>query len=223
MLPCTPSGGGMHRFADATQNPVSALVKIALFLLCLMGPTWLRAETISGTIQDSSGAVIPGARIEITGGDLAQPVVTASDGLGKFASPELKAGTYSVRVTRDGFEPLVKTVDLRGTIQLQLTLAIAQQQVTINVPGKSLAFANSDPLYRELRNVALGQTYRFDNFTLNYDVGTFQFVKGTLTVLNPVNGVETGAIFIGEGHFNLKAMLRLDAHELERRTGAAEA
>ena len=117
----------------------------------------------------------------------------------------------------------MKTLDLRGRIQLQLTLAIAQQQVTVNVSGKTLAFANSDPLYRELCNVALGQTYRFDNFTLNYDVGTFQFRKGTLTVLNPVNGVETGAIFIGEGHFNLKAMLRLDAHELERRTGSAEA
>jgi Carboxypeptidase regulatory-like domain len=96
---------------------------VALFFLCLVGPTWLRAETISGTIQDSSGAVIAGAQIEITGGDLAQPVVLASDGLGKFASSELKTGTYSVRVTRDGFEPLVKTVDLRGPIQLQLTLA----------------------------------------------------------------------------------------------------
>jgi len=222
MLPCTPCGV-MLRFAEAPRNPGSALVQVALFFLCLVGPTWLGAETISGTIQDSSGAVIAGAQVEITGGNLAQPVVLASDGLGKFASSELKTGTYSVRVTRDGFEPLVKTVDLRGPIQLPLTLAIARQQVTVNVPGKTLAFANSDPLYRELRNVALGQTYRFDNFTLNYDVGTFQFRTGTLTVLNPVNGVETGAIFIGEGHFNLKAMLRLDAHELERRTGSAEA
>ena len=185
MLPCTPRGV-MHRFAEAPRSPVFRRVTMALFLLCVMGPTWLRAETISGTIQDSSGAVIPGARIEITGGDLAQPVVLASDGLGRFASSELKTGTYSVRVTRDGFEPLVKTVDLRGPIQLQLTLAIAQQQVTVNVPGKSLAFANSDPLYRELRNVVLGQTYRFDNFTLNYDVGTFQFRKGH------VNGIESG-------------------------------
>src|SRR5260370_3501166 len=184
MLPCTPCGV-MHCFAEAPRNPGSALVKVALFFLCLVGPTWLRAETISGTIQDSSGAVIAGAQIEITGGDVAQPVVLASDGLGKFASSELKTGTYSVRVTRDGFEPLVKTVDLRGPIQLQLTLAIAQQQVTVNVPGKTLAFANSDPLYRALRNVALGQTYRFDNFTLNYAVAPVQFRKGPLPLLTP--------------------------------------
>ena len=154
--------------------------------------------------------------------DLAQPVVLSSDGLGKFASPELKPGTYSVRVTRDGFEPLVKTVDLQGSVQLQLTLTIAKQQVSISVAGKSLAFANSDPVYRQLREIGLGQTFRFDNFTLTWDAATFQFQKGTLTFLSPVNGVVTGAIFIGEGHFNLKPVTPLDARELTRRTGAAE-
>jgi len=200
-----------------------SLLKMAFFLLCLIGPSWLHSETISGTIKDPSGAVIVGARIEITGGDLTQPLVLSSDGVGKFASPDLKRGTYSVRVIRDGFEALTKTVDLQGPVQLELTLAIAQQKVSISVPGKSLAFANSDPLYRQLREIGLGQTFRFDNFTLNWDAATFQFQKGTLTVLSPVEGVVTGAIFIGEGHFSLKAATALDAHELSRRTGAAEA
>ncbi len=188
-----------------------------------MGPAELCAETISGTVQDPSGAVVAGARIEITGGDLAQPVVLISDGLGKFSSPDLKPGTYSVRAIRDGFEPLVKTVNLQGAVQLQLILAIAEQQVTISVPGKNMAFANSDPVYRQLRGIGLGQTFRFDNFTLSCDTATFQFQKGTLTLLDPVEGVTTGAIFIGEGHFNLKPVLPFDAHELSRRTGAAEA
>src|ERR1017187_3715515 len=89
-----------HRGAEAGQWNSSVLLKAAVFLLCLMGPTGLLAETISGTIQDPSGAVIAGARIEITGGDLAQPVALTSDGVGKFASPDLKPGTYSVRVMR---------------------------------------------------------------------------------------------------------------------------
>jgi hypothetical protein len=196
---------------------------MAPFLFWLLGPTGLRADTISGTILDPSGAVIAGARIEITGGDLVQPVVLSSDGLGKFASPDLKLGTYSVRVVREGFEPLIKAVDLHGAVQLQLTLAIAEQQVTISVPGKTMAFANSDPVYRQLRGIGLGQSFRFDNFTLSWDTATFQFQKGTLTVLGPVDGVITGAIFIGEGHFNLIPVLPLDAHELSRRTGSAEA
>src|SRR5215471_9421317 len=94
----------------------SLLPKVALLMLCLAAPACLHAETISGTVQDPSGAVIPGARIEITGGDLAQPIVLTSDGQGKFSSPDLKAGTYTVHVTRQGFEPLDKTVDVRGAV-----------------------------------------------------------------------------------------------------------
>jgi hypothetical protein len=187
-----------------------------------MAPMWLHAQTISGTVQDPSGAVIAGARIEITGGDLIQPIVLSSDGLGTFTSPDLKPGTYSVRVTREGFEPLVKTLSLPGAGPLQLTLSIAKQQEIISVPAKSLAFANSDPVYRKLRDTGLGDSFRFDNFTLPWDSATFQFQKGTLTFLSPVNGVVTGAIFIGEGHFNLKPVIPLDARELSRRTGAAE-
>jgi carboxypeptidase family protein/peptidase M1-like protein len=197
--------------------------KLALLLLCVMGSPSLFAQTISGTIQDPSGAVVSNARIEITGGDLARPVALTSDRLGRFASPELKPGTYSVRVTRDGFQPEVKTVNLQGPVTLDIKLAIAQQQESVNVSGTGLEFANTDPLYRKLRDVGFGQTYRVENFTLTADVATFQFDKGTFTILGPVNGIETGAIFIGDGHFNLKPVLGADAHELERRTGAAEA
>ena len=160
---------------------------------------------MSGTVRDQTGAVIPDARVEITRGDLPQPLVLTSDGSGKFSSSELKPGKYTVRVTKDGFEPLEQAIDLREASELQLTLAIARQQIGISVPGIALAFANSEPVYRQLRDVGLGDTSRLDNFTLTSDAATFQFHSGTLTLLNPVNGVVTGAIFIGEGHFHLKA------------------
>src|SRR5215471_18704112 len=89
----------------------SLLPKLALFLVCLMSPVLLHAETISGTVIDPSGAVIVGAHVEITGGELTQTMVLSSDAQGKFVSPDLKPGSYSVRVTQQGFEPLVKTVD----------------------------------------------------------------------------------------------------------------
>jgi len=210
---------------DVLHGPLLASAKfgtrLALILL-LVAPAILHAQIISGTVLDPSGAVVAGARIEITGGDLTQPIILSSDGQGKFTSSELKPGSYSVRVVREGFEPLVKTVDLRAAVELQLTLAVAKQQENISVMGKSLAFANSDQLYKQLREVGLGSTYHLDNFTLTWDAGTFHFEKGTLTVLAPINGILSGAIFIGEGHFNLKPVLPPDAHELNRRTGADE-
>jgi hypothetical protein len=101
------------------------LPQLALLLLCVTSPVLLHAETISGTVLDPSGAVIVGARIELSGGELSQPIILSSDAKGRFVSPDLKPGNYSLRVTREGFEPLAKTVDLHGTAELELKLAVA--------------------------------------------------------------------------------------------------
>ena len=204
------------------RKSCSFLPRIAILLFWLAVPLCLHADTISGKVEDPSGAVIPGARIEITGGDLTQPLMLSSDALGRFSSPDLKPGTYSLRAMREGFEPLVKTVEVHGAVELELKLAIAQQRVEVTVPGKSLAYANSDPVYRKLRDLGLGETFHFDNFTVSLDAATLQFQKGTMTFLSPVNGVVTGAIFIGEGRFNLKPVTPLAAQELKRRCGAGE-
>jgi Peptidase family M1 domain/Carboxypeptidase regulatory-like domain len=201
---------------------LSLLPKFALILVCLMSPALLHAETISGTVLDPSGAVIVGAHIEISGEGLSQPIVISSDAQGKFVSPDLKPGNYSVRVTSEGFELLVKTVDLHGTVELQLKLALAKQHEEVTVFTKGRAYANDDPVYKQLRNIGLGQTFRLDDFTVQMDAATFHFQKGTLTLLNPVNGVVTGAIYIGEGHLNLKPITSFDAVELKRRSGTSE-
>jgi Peptidase family M1 domain/Carboxypeptidase regulatory-like domain len=204
------------------RKPLSFLPKIVLFLFWLTGGLCLHADTISGTIADPSGALIPGVRIEVTGGDLTQVLVLSSDNVGRFTSPDLKPGTYMLRVTRDGFEPLAKTVELKGGVNLQLSLAISRERVQVHVIGKSLGYSNSDPVYRKLRDLSLGTTFRFDNVTVPLDTATLQFQRGTLTFLSPVNGIVTGAIFIGEGHFNLKPVTILDAQELKRRAGSSE-
>jgi len=190
-----------------------------LVLLCLALATHLRADTISGTVKDPSGAVVAGARVEITGGDLSQPIVLTSDESGKFAAPNLKHGRYSVRVAKEGFDDLVTTVDLEGTADLPIKLTIAAQQTRVNVSEKSSGFANSDAAYRQLRDAGLGESYRCENFTLTMDVGTFQLKTGTITFLALVNKYETGAVFVGQGHFTLKPLDAIDTSEMIRRTG----
>jgi hypothetical protein len=53
--------------AESCRWRFSSLLSIALFLIWSVGPTCLHSQTISGTVQDPSGAVIAGARIEIVG------------------------------------------------------------------------------------------------------------------------------------------------------------
>src|SRR5258706_8722919 len=52
------------------------------------------------------------------------------------------------------------------------------------------------------------------------DVGAFVFKSGTITFLAPVNGMETGAVFLGQGHFTLKPVMPLDTQEMIRRSGS---
>ena len=196
---------------------------VILALLCLALAAGLRADTISGTVKDPSGAVVAGARIEISGGGLAQAIVLTSDETGKFAAPNLNPGSYSVRVVKDGFDELVKTVELKGTAELGLNLTIAEQKSSVNVSEKNSAFANSDAGYRQLRDIGLGDTYRLENFTLHMDAGTFQFKSGTITFLALVDRFETGAIFLGQGHFTLQPGDEINKHEMLRRSGAPSA
>src|SRR5207302_3165669 len=192
-------------------------------LLCVILATPLRADTISGTVKDPSGAVVTGAHIEISGGTLPEPLVLTSDDTGKFAAPNLSPGKYSVRVSKEGFDDLVTPVDLRGTADLPLSLTITPQQTSVTVNEKSSAFANSDPVYRQLRNNGLGDTFRCENFTLPIDVGTFELKSGTITFLATVNKSQTGAIFVGQGHFTLKPYATVDTNEMVRRAGGPTA
>jgi len=172
----------------------------ALFLLGLEWGASLRADTVSGTVKDPAGLTVAGARIEITGEGLPQPLILSSDEAGKFVARDLiKPGKYSIHVSKEGFQPLDTSANLQGTADLSLTLAIAQQQTTVTVNDKTLGLRQFRFLLPPAARHQAGTTYRCDNFTMPLDVGTFVFKSGTITFLAPVNGMETGAVFLGWG------------------------
>src|SRR6202162_1239943 len=60
-------------------------------------------SAINGTITDSSGAVVPGAKVSIKNAETVteQAVETNSDG--RYVFPTLQPGRYSLRLTKEGF------------------------------------------------------------------------------------------------------------------------
>ena len=130
----------------------------------------------------------------------------------------LKPGSYSLRIKGGGFEALERVVDLTDAnlnLELELSLPVAKEQITVG--SRYAQFANSDALYRKLRNVGLGASFRVAGFTFKCDAATFELEQGTLTFLAPVNGFVTGAVFVGTGHFTLKSVTRLAQTEIHRR------
>ena len=196
---------------------------LTLAAIALASAAGARADTISGTVKDPSGAVVAGAKIEISGGDLANPVVVLTDSAGNFNSPDLKPGNYTVRVTSAGFEEQSKEVQLQGSAQLHINLVIAGQKTSVVVPGKGASLANSDDAYRQLRNIGLKESVICKPSRLSVDAATFEFTSGTLTFLDVVNGAETGMVFVGQGHFSLKPVGAIDARDLARRAGGPTA
>jgi len=122
---------------------------LSVFLLLaglLSLPGALNAQTfrggINGTITDSSGAVVPGAKITAT--DVATAAVrdTVSSGAGEFSFNDIPLSTYTVRVEATGFQSTEVTgvQVLAGKVYtLPVKLSVAQQATTVEVAADALS------------------------------------------------------------------------------------
>ena len=72
------------------------------------------------------------------------------------------------------------------------------------VPTPAAASPNADPTYQQLRRSQLSDvTLAVHDFVLRREAGTFTFHSGTFSMLAPVNGKITGAVFLGDGSFTV--------------------
>jgi outer membrane receptor protein involved in Fe transport len=98
--------------------------------------------SINGSVTDTSGAVIPGAKVTAT--DVATSAVreTVSSGAGEFLFSDLPLSTYTVKVQAGGFQTTEVTgvQVLAGKIYtLPVKLPVNQQSTTVEVSADSLS------------------------------------------------------------------------------------
>ncbi len=102
-----------------------ALCALMLGVFCVVGT--LTAQTtkaaLAGSVKDSSGAVLQGARIDLE--PAAQPIT--SNGQGAFLVSGLGPGNYKVTITFVGFEPYTVQVTLSAgqTVQIDAVMKVA--------------------------------------------------------------------------------------------------
>ena len=117
-----------------------------LFVFVFLSQTNLCvAQTSTGEIDvnvvDSSGAVIPNAKVTITGassGNVARQLSTNGDGIA--AAPLLQPATYDVIVSAPGFREIArKGIVLRvgAVVSLRLTLEVGSATQTVTVAGQT--------------------------------------------------------------------------------------
>ena len=132
-----------------------ALVTLLLFALHLTAAAQATTQ-VSGTVSDPSGAMIPGASVEISNPDTGFKRIVKSDASGSYAVLQLAPGTYQVKVTAAGFRTssvneLMLLVNNPATLNLKLevgqiteTVAVVASTETLNTVDASIGNAISN-------------------------------------------------------------------------------
>jgi hypothetical protein len=98
--------------------------------------------TITGTIQDPSGAAIPGARVVVTNTETNFATTVETDRGGNYSAPLLPRGTYNVEVTAAGFRPFTQRgvlLQIQQTTRLDIQLTIGDVAESVQVSADAVA------------------------------------------------------------------------------------
>ncbi|MGI4826894.1 MAG: carboxypeptidase regulatory-like domain-containing protein, partial [Janthinobacterium lividum] len=108
--------------------------------------------TISGTVADATGAVIPGANVVVREVNTGTVNNTKSDSDGQYVVPFLLPGTYSITVTFPGFQQVVRAGSRLQSQEhplINIALPIGRSDTTVTVTSEA-------PLINQA-NASIGQ------------------------------------------------------------------
>jgi outer membrane receptor protein involved in Fe transport len=151
-----------------SQNNATSRALTFLFLLAAIVFAQSQRGTLTGTVSDKSGAVIPGAKVVITATATNTTFTTESGDAGQFTVPNMNPGDYSIRVEKEGFKPAVTTglkIDAGATVRSDVSLEVgsASQAIEVTASAVQLQTENAksqtvitDRLIQELPTVVGG-------------------------------------------------------------------
>jgi hypothetical protein len=111
-------------------------------LLCLVPPIQGQVDTgtILGTVRDSSGAVVPGAKVTVLNEGTSFTQTINTSGSGTYVVTPLRIGTYSVEVEQPGFKKQRKTgqqVNIQQQLVVDFSLETGEVTTTVDVTGEA--------------------------------------------------------------------------------------
>jgi carboxypeptidase family protein len=152
------------------------------------GSVWAQATAqISGTVQDTSGAVLPGVEVTATQTDTGVSRMTVSNETGSYVLPNLPLGPYRLEAGLPGFRTFVQTgivLQVGANPTLNITLQVGQVSEQVEVQ------ANAGLV--ETRSLSVGQvmeTARIMELPLNgRNAQELILLSGAASEAAPVGG-----------------------------------
>jgi len=148
--------------------------------------------TLSGTVSDPSGAIVPGASVTLASTEKGISRNFTADEAGRYSFSQLPASTYTLTVKENGFEVyqqngIVLDAGLSATQNVTLTVGSEAQSVTVTADASNLNTENS--------NVAADiDAKEIVELPLNT-----RNVYGLATLNSSVNNTSEGQMLLGGG------------------------
>ena len=118
--------------------------------LLMTSALWAQSErgTITGTVQDASGAVVPGAKVTLTNTQTGVTSTIPSNAEGEYTVPQLPVGIYTVKVEKEGFRPaMISGIVLNASMTVRadgkLEVGAAAQAVEVSASALALSTENA--------------------------------------------------------------------------------
>src|SRR2546427_10398918 len=123
------------------------LVLLVVVCVCSIGAAQTDSATISGRVDDNSGAVVVGAQVRVTNIETNIENTTATNGEGFYLVPNLKAGRYRIIIKKEGFRQIVKTeivLHVQDVVAENFKLDVGAISESITVTGDELHLNTED-------------------------------------------------------------------------------
>lgn len=121
------------------------LVFVVLLLTPLLIWSQSQNSSISGTITDASGAVVPNADLTLTSLQRQMSVQSKSGPDGLYTFPNLEPGAYELKVSATGFKPVIQrgiSVSVNQLARFDVRLEVGTDVQTVNVIEASASQLN---------------------------------------------------------------------------------
>src|ERR1700677_1144019 len=132
------SNAGCRLFNDVRFKPSVLFSSLFfLFLAATMAFGQFTTARLSGTVQDNTGAAVPGASVTVEQAGTGYQQQVKAGAAGEYLFPSLPVGDYQLTVSMTGFNTYVQkgiglSVGQAASQKVVLTIGAITQQITVD-------------------------------------------------------------------------------------------
>jgi hypothetical protein len=131
------------------SRSVSSVRRLAVLFFVLVALCLAQTNTgrIEGTVQDSSGAVVPNAKVVATNEQTLSKSEAAANSSGNFVITALQPGTYTLTVEVTGFrQTVIKGIDVESaaTVSQIIKMQVGQVTESVQVEANAVSVKTAD-------------------------------------------------------------------------------